>query len=102
MAFAVSFGANPGRGSSLGPSLGTKVNFGTMPAVGVSCSSDGTSCAATVPSGSQQGNQVNVSVTNSAGTSNALTYTITAGTLSSPALAASATSTPSATPAAHR
>jgi hypothetical protein len=102
VAFAVTFGANPGRPSSLGPSRGTKVNFGTMPAVDVACSSDGTSCTVTIPSGGQPGDQVKVSVTNSAGTSNALPFTITAGNSASPGLAASATATPSATPAGHR
>ncbi|MCL4448366.1 MAG: IPT/TIG domain-containing protein, partial [Actinobacteria bacterium] len=62
---------------------GTTVDFGPTPATSVSCSST-TSCSGTTPAGPSGGGSVNVTVTTSGGTSNAVTYTyIPAPTLSS-------------------
>ncbi|MCL6105687.1 MAG: IPT/TIG domain-containing protein, partial [Actinobacteria bacterium] len=60
----------------------TTVDFGSTPATSVSCSST-TSCSGTTPAGPSGGGSVNVTVTTSDGTSNAVTYTYYAVYISS-------------------
>jgi len=67
--FAFSFGGTPGVGTTIGPSGGTTVNFGTLAATDVVCDPSGETCTATVPA-ADPGTVVSVTVTNSAGTSN--------------------------------
>jgi hypothetical protein len=57
-----------------GDDSSTTVTFGTTQAAGVACSADGTSCTATAPALDPSA-AVSVTLTNAAGTSNALTFT---------------------------
>jgi hypothetical protein len=106
VAFALTFGANPGHSTPLGPSLGTTVLFNQQPATNVTCNASGTSCTATTPAGGNPGDQYTVTVKTSAGQSNGVNLTITgqaplaststAATTATPAVA------PTATPAAWK
>jgi hypothetical protein len=94
VAFALTFGANPGHATPLGPSLGTTVLFGQQPASNVTCNSGGTSCTATVPAGGNSGDQYTITLQNSAGQSTYSSFTVTG---SSAQVTAAATATATAT-----
>jgi hypothetical protein len=99
VAFALTFGANPGHATPLGPSLGTTVLFGQQPASSVTCAAGGTSCTATAPVGGNPGDQYTVMVQNSAGQSTYSSFTVTgSSTQMTATTATSPTSTPTAMP----
>jgi len=91
-AFALTFGPTPGSSTPIGPSGGTTVNLGQVPASNVICK-DATSCTANVGSGNP-GDVAEISVTNSSGSSNALDFTYTAAPAPSAAPATSPTPGP--------
>jgi len=92
-AFVVTFGGTPGSSTPIGPSGGTTVNLGMVPASNVICK-DATSCTANVGSGNP-GDVAEISVTNSSGSSNVQDFTYTAA--AAPAAGPATSPTPSGT-----